>query len=438
MNLLTGNIRQLYMKYLIASFGGAILQSVYGLVDMIAVGQYHGADGSAAMAIIAPIWNVVYSLGLLTGIGASIMFNIEKNSEKNDRLKANGFFTVGLIMTSVISIVLWLLLLFYENQILTVFGANDILLPLAKRYLVPVKFALPVFLFMQFMAAFLRNDDAPRLATRAIITGGIFNIIGDVFFVFTLDMGILGAGLATCIGATISLSIMLTHFKSKKNTLKLVIPRSVIKKSEKVVMVGFSTFFLDLAMGILTMLFNIQIMRHLGSDALAVYGVIVNVATFVQCCGYGVGQAAQPILSANYSAGKYTRIKELYKYNVITVSVISAFWVVVSMLFPIGIMNLFMKPSENVLAIAPAIIRIYSASFIFLPFNIYATYYFQSILKEKIAFNISVARGLLISGILIIILPQIFNVNSIWFAMLITECITFVFVMRVINNKSTN
>ncbi len=83
MDLLNGNIKQIYLKYFIASFGGAILQSVYGLVDMIAVGQYHGPNGSAAMAIIAPIWNVIYSFGLLTGIGASILFNIKKKAEPN-------------------------------------------------------------------------------------------------------------------------------------------------------------------------------------------------------------------------------------------------------------------------------------------------------------------------------------------------------------------
>ncbi len=74
MDLLRDNVKSVYLKYLVASFGGAILPSVYGLVDMIVVGQYHGPIGSAAMAIVAPIWNVVYGFGLLTGIGASISF----------------------------------------------------------------------------------------------------------------------------------------------------------------------------------------------------------------------------------------------------------------------------------------------------------------------------------------------------------------------------
>ena len=432
MDLLEGNIKQIYLKYLAASFGGAILQSVYGLVDMIAVGQYHGPTGSAAMAIIAPIWNIIYSFGLLTGIGASILFNITKNSDRKDHIKANGYFTVGIIMTTAISLVLWLSLILFENEILIALGADETLLPLAKNYLVSVKFSLPVFLFMQFMAGFLRNDDNPTLSTKAVVVGGVFNIFGDIFFVFTLNMGIFGAGLATCLGATISLLIMLTHFKSKKNTLKLVKPKNIFKKCKRIATLGFATFFIDIAMGILTMLFNIQIMEHLGGDALAVYGIIVNIATFVQCCAYGVGQASQPILSANFGANKFDRIKKLFGYNIITIVIISSLWVFVTIMFPNVFVHAFMTPTASVLSIAPEIIRIYCLSFILLPFNIYATYYFQSIMKANIAFVISVARGLFISGALILLLPLIFTPSSIWFAMPITEVITFIFILKML------
>ena len=90
------------------------------------------------------------------------------------------------------------------------------MLPLARRYIFPVKFVVPSFLFTQFIAAFLRNDGNPGLATKAVLFGGIFNVFGDYFFVFVLKMGIMGAGLATAMGSVFSLLIMLTHFRSKK------------------------------------------------------------------------------------------------------------------------------------------------------------------------------------------------------------------------------
>lgn len=118
MDFLTSKIKPMYFKYL-----------------------------TAALAVVSPIWNIIYSLGLLMGIGGSVLF-----------------------------------------------GAEETLLPLARSYVLPVKFVVPSFLFTQLMAAFLRNDSNPGLATKSVIFGGIFNVFGDYFFVFVLNMGIMGAG----------------------------------------------------------------------------------------------------------------------------------------------------------------------------------------------------------------------------------------------------
>ena len=175
-------------------------------------------------------------------------------------------------------------------------------------------------------AAYLRNDKNPALATGAVLAGGIFNIFGDYFFVFTCDMGAFGAGLATAIGSAISFLAMLSHFFTKKNTLRLVRPEGLLRKLKEITTTGFSTFFIDVAMGILTILFNRQIVIYLGTNALSVYGIIVNISTFVQCCAYSVGQASQPIISTNFGAGKGGRIRETLKYALGTAAVFSILW----------------------------------------------------------------------------------------------------------------
>lgn len=429
MDLLSGNIKKLYFKYLAASFGSALITSIYGLVDMAMVGQYHGPEGAAAMAVIAPVWNIIYSLGLLTGIGGSVLFSMQRGKEQNSNKESNELFTVSVIGTAVLACVFWVILIFFEDKLLTLFGANETILPLTKQYLISVKFTVPVFLFTQVLSGFLRNDSNPGLATKAVIIGGVFNVVGDYVFVFVFDWAIMGAGLATTLGAILSVIIMLTHFKSKKNTLQLVRPTKIIKKLKRICITGFSTFFIDIGMGILTILFNRQIMKYAGTDALAVYGVIVNISTFVQCCAYGVGQAAQPIISINFGAGKTKRILQVIKYNLITVAVLSIIWAGATLSVPNAFVKLFMSASQSVLDIAPAIIRTYGISFLLLPFNIYSTYFFQSVMKPGISFVVSVSRGMLISGALILILPVVFPADSIWLAMPITELVTAVFVM---------
>jgi len=428
MNLLTENIKRIYKKYLTAAFGSALVSSIYGLVDMAVVGQYHGPSGSAAMAVVAPIWNIIYSCGLLTGIGGSVLFSNIRGKAAN--LKDDQeYFTSAVLLTAILSAALWVALIVWEEPLLRLFGADDALMILSKRYLFPVKFAVPVFLFTQLLAAFLRNDSDPGLATKSVLYGGIFNLAGDYLLVFVFDLGIMGAGIATVGSATISLIIMSTHFLKKSNTLRWVMPKHFFAKAKRIIAVGFSTFFIDLAMGLLTMLFNRQIMRYAGTDALAVYGIIVNVSTFVQCCAYGIGQASQPILSTNFGARKWDRVRTLVRYNLITVAAVSAVWVALIMSVPNAFVRLFMDPTDSVLSIAPAILRVYGLSFLFLPLNIYSTYYFQSVMQSGVSFAVSVTRGMLLSGILIITLPILFGGAMLWWAMPITELVVAGFVI---------
>lgn len=428
MDFLKDKIKPMYFKYLAAAFGSSLISSIYSVVDMAVVGQYQGPEGTAALAVVSPVWNIIYSLGLLMGIGGSVLFSTIRGKAKQNEKESNEFFTAAFIGTVILAAITWLAVIFFDKELLLLFGAEETLLPLARQYLLPVKFAVPSFLFTQLMSAFLRNDGDPGLATKAVIFGGVFNIFGDYFFVFTMDWGIMGAGLATAIGSVASLLIMCTHFVSKKNTLYLVRPTGLFRKLKTITITGFSTFFIDVAMGILTVLFNRQILKYLGTDALSVYGIIINISTFVQCCAYSIGQASQPIISTNYGAGKGDRIREVLKYALGTAFVFGLIWTAAILAVPNIFIRIFMTPTENILKIGPAIMRSYGISFLLLPFNIFSTYYFQAIMKPTTSFIVSVARGAVISGILIVILPVIAPVNSIWFAMLITEAIVAVFV----------
>ncbi len=426
MNFTSGKIRSLYFKYLTAAFGSALMTSVYSIVDMAMVGQYQGPEGTAALAVVAPIWNIIYSLGLLMGIGGSVILSTLKGKADKKLENENEYFTVAVMGSLFLAAIMWIVIVFFDRELLMFFGAQGQLLSLAETYLIPIKFVIPSFLFVQMLAAFLRNDKNPTLATIGVLSGGIFNMIGDYIFIFVFDMGIYGGGLATAMGSVISCLVMLTHFLSTRNSLSLMKPTKIFYQFNRVVIIGFSTFFIDIAMGILTILFNRQIMKYLGTNALSVYGIIVNVSTFVQCCAYSVGQASQPIISVNYGAKLGHRIKETLKYALYSVMFFSLFWTLLSLLVPNIYIYIFMHPTKEILKIAPTIIRCYALSFLLLPFNIFSTYYFQALLKPKASFIVSVSRGMIISGILIYMLPLI-QANYLWLTMPITEFIVAIY-----------
>ena len=426
MDLLTGKIRTIYFKYLAAAFGSALITSIYSIADMAMVGRYQGPDGTAALAVVAPVWNIIYSLGLLMGIGGSVIFSIMKGQGNDKSQRENEYFSAALLGSVFLSAIAWITVIFFDSGLLTFFGAQGELLTLAETYVQPIKFVFPCFLFSQMLAAFLRNDNNPTLATIGVLSGGIFNIFGDYIFIFVFDMGIFGAGLATGIGSVISCVVMATHFFTKKNSLKFVWPTNLPEKLKNICVTGFSTFFIDIAMGILTILFNRQIMKYLGPGALSVYGIIVNISTFVQCCAYSVGQAAQPVISVIFGAKAGERIRQPLKYALYSVAFFSVFWTALSLLVPNLFVQIFMTPTEEILNIAPAIIRTYGLSFLLLPLNIFSTYYFQALMKPRASFIVSVARGLVISGALILLLP-LMKPELLWFTMPVTEVLAAVF-----------
>ena len=425
MDILNGKIKVLYFKFLAASSGSAMVASVFGMIDAMMVGRYHGPAGTAALAVFSPLWSIIFCLGLLAGIGGSVLFANHRGSGNEE--DAQQYFTLSVLYGSLLSALAMIGIGMFQEPLFLFFGADEELLILAKQYLKPIIFVIPCCIFSTILSAYLRNDNNPALATAAVIIGGIFNCFGDYFCVFVLDLGIFGAGLATTIGQYISIAIMLTHFISKRNTLHFAKIRQPLEKIGAISMTGFSTAINDLAMGIVGILFNRQIMKYLGSDALAVYGIIAQTTVFVQCLAYGTGQAAQPIVSQNYGAGRHDRIRECLKYGLYTCAVMGIFWVVTMLCFPHQIMNFFMNPTPEVSMIGPGILRAYGISYLLVPFNIFATYYFQSLMKPNISAIASLARGAVVSGILIMILPLIAEANSIWYAMLMTEAVVAVF-----------
>ncbi len=428
MDFLTGNIKTIYFKYLAMAFGGSLISSVYGIVDMAMVGNYQGPDGTSALAIAAPLWNIIFSLGMLMGIGGAVLLSTLRGAGPGNEDASNQFFTAAVIGGAFLSVVVWVGLMFFDTQLLTLFGATEELLPLVKQYILPIKFLVPVYLWTQLLSAFLRNDGDPGLATAAVWIGCLFNIVADYFFIFVMDWGLFGAGFATILGTILSLLIMLAHFFRKRNTLRLVRPVALGAKLWKITVTGFSTFFVDVAMGILTILFNRQIMALLGSNALSVYAIIINISTLVQTCAYSIGQAAQPILSTNFGAKQGHRIRGVLAYALGTVAVLSVVWTVLDLAVPNALVRLFMTPTAEILAIAPTIIRRYSISYLLLPFNIFSTYYFQALMQPGAAFAVSVSRGAVVSGALIYLLPAVAGADAIWFAMPITELVVAVYV----------
>ncbi len=415
-------VGKLYLKYLIPSLLGALATSVYSIVDTIAVGQYAGPDGSAAIAIINPLFAIFCFLGLLFGIGASVLMSNAKGEGSKEN--ADRIFSSSIILIAISSLAIWILTWVFLDPLLVFFGADETLLPLARSYSDPIMSAFPLFVANNYLPPILRYDEKPGLAMKGVLAGGVINIFLDWFLVFPLDMGMKGAGLATAIGAFTQTAIILSHFYLKRSSLRIHLPARMLHDWARIAASGFGASILDVAIGALTIMINRQTMRYGGHDELAVLGVIMTISFLLQHLYAGIGQAVQPIASVSYGAGRKDRVWLCYRYMAVTSIAFGAASMLLACLFPAPILRLFINVTDSVLAIGPHIIRIYSLSFLLMALNINIVFFLQSILKPFPALMISLSRGVVVSSLLLFILPLVMGMDGILWAMAAAEIVT--------------
>ena len=434
MDFITGDIKQLYRKFLTASMASAMVMSIYSFVDTIAVGQSEGPAGAAAMAVITPLYGVLIFLGILCGVGGSVLYGNARGEGKEE--KANALFTAATGLMLFLILLVWIIFALFHQQIFTFFGADTELMPKVMEYARWLIWFLPVFILPTFISSFIRNDGAPGLAMAAVIIGGCVNIFGDWFFVFPLGLGMTGAAMATVLGTSVQVIIMCIHFFTKKCTLRIVKPNHVKPAICQTLGIGFGASVLDLGTVILSIIMNNQIMRYGDTNALAVYGVVATITSLFQALYCGVGQAIQPIVSANCGAMQADRIKQVWKMSLTTVIVLGIGFTAVGELFPTQIVRLFMDVTPEVLTVAPGIIRPFFLLFLFLGITVLATYHLQSIMHGRMSMMIAVLRSVVISGLLIYILPLVMGILGVWVAMPISELIVAVIAMLYVHNRT--
>lgn len=424
MDLLQDNIKKLYWKFLLPAVGGALVVAAYNFVDTIAIGQGVGPNGTAACAVFIPIFCLAEFIGLLCGIGGSVLMSQARGG--GDYEKGNAYFTMATIFVAILTAVAWVGLLVFQEPVYRLFGADDVLMPYAREYGSLIVMVLPSFVFATFAALFVRNDEAPNLVMTASLIGAATNIFGDWLFVFPLDMGMFGAALATVIGSLVQSVIMGSYLFSRKCSLKFVKPVRVFGAMKNILINGFGAGFAQLAVIVMSFVANNQIMKYAGGAALAVYGMISTTTTLFTCVYSGTGQAAQPIASSNYGAGKPDRYWGVYRLGMNVSLILGVAFSAICLLLPEQMTRLFMDVTPEVMEIAPTILRIYALCFLPLAINTFLSTYLQSIMQAKPATWIAVLRGLVLNCLLLYLLPLIWDANGIWIAFVASECIVAV------------
>ncbi len=421
MDLLKDNLKKLYLRFLIPSLGSAMVMSIYTLTDAIVIGKGVGPDALAALSITTPLLCILMSMGILFGVGGSVQMSVHRGT--GNYQKADRFFTLSFTTLAVIAILLWIIYGFGISTLLRLMGANDVLYPHALAYMRYINAFLPVAVFSNYIAIFVRADEDPNRAMAGVMLGGVVNIVLDIVFVFPMHMGMGGAAFASAIGMVIQVLVGITHFFNRKNQLKFIRPKHITESVVQIIGNGIPSFFNEFANGFIVLLFNIQILKYCGEATLSVYSVISNCVILFNSLFTGVGQSIQPIIATNYGGGKWDRIRKTRRMSFFTIIVMGSVFSLSGILFPNVVCSVFMNMNEEMKKIAQAGVRTYFVAFFPMGINLLTSYYLQSILSVKKSLCISLLRNVILSSVAIITFPMKFGGNSLWICMPVVEIV---------------
>lgn len=424
MNLLNDKPKKLFFKFLIPAVSSAVAVAIYSFVDTIVIGQDIGPNGTAACAVLLPIFTLASFIALLCGVGGSVLMS--KSRGEGNHEKGDAYFTASFLYVGIITVVLWVTGILLQKPLYRLCGADDILLPYVYEYGKWIFAAFPSFVLVTFLGSFIRNDGSPKFVMVVTLIGGVINIIGDIVLVFPLKMGMQGAALATVCGSLVQTVILIAYILLGKTSLHIAKPYKWFAAVKKITVLGFGAGLSQIAMAVVSFVINNQIMKYSGASALAVYGFLGTVSALFLSVFSGIGQAAQPIVSENYGAGLQRRYKKVGKTGMITAVIFGIFSFGICAFFPSQMVSVFMKPTPEVEQIAPYIIRVCALSFFPMAINMFVMAYLQSVTNANRATLISLLRGMILPVALIYAFPLIMNGNGIWWAITAAEGITAV------------
>ena len=412
------SINKLMIRFSVPCILSLLVSAFYNIVDQIFIGNSSLSTlGNAATGVVFPIFIIAQAFAWCLGDGCAAYLNICQGRNEAD----NAHRAIGASLTAAALSGFFIMAVVYpfRSPILTIFGASENTMAYALEYLNVILLAMPIYILCNMMNSIIRADGSPSWAMGAMLAGAITNILLDPLFIFTLDMGMTGAALATVIGQGVSFVCSFVYlFRTKTFRLSKdsFVPR--FGALYAVTRLGVSTFITQLAIVVVTILCNVQLAKYgsqsvYGADIpIAIIGIQSKLFTVVLNLVVGIVLGCQPIISFNMGAENYGRVKELYRKIMICSLVIGLTFTAIFLCAPRFVVGLFGMPSnipnpEDYWVFAEKTLRIFMVLMSVSCLVKMNSIFFQAVGKPIYAIVASTIRDMVCFVPLILILPMI-------------------------------
>jgi putative MATE family efflux protein len=406
-------VSKLLVEFSVPAIVGMVVNSLYNVVDRIFIGNSPdlGSYGLAGITICFPIMIILISMGNLFGVGGATLFSLKLGEKKEQEARnALGNAFVMLIISGLSFMILGQIFL---KPILSLFGASPAVLPYSVEYMRIIFFGAVFQLVSMGMNNFIRADGSPRIAMFTMFLGAGTNILLDPIFIYVLRMGMAGAALATVLAQSISTLWVVSYFigRRSKNKLRLKYMKLKTNIVTRITFLGLPGFSIHLANSLLNAVLNKSLLFYGGDIAVSGMGIINSLRTMLLMPIMGIRQGAQPIISYNYGAGKYGRVKTATKLAIMSATVIVVLGFTIIRLFPKQLISLFNREPELVDFGSYALVT----WFMCLPvvgFQFVAANFFQAIGRAKSAMFLTLTRQLILLIPAVMIFPKYWGING--------------------------
>ena len=411
-----------------------VFASLFTVADGIFVGQGVGSNALAAINIVAPLFLITTGLALMFGVGVSVVASIHlsQNNHKAAHINITQAFDVATLLMVVIAIAVFL----FRIPFLRLLGSSDALLPLCQAYLLAI---LPgcVCIVIQMIGTFvIRLDGSPKFAASLEIFPGLLNIFLDWLFVFPMQMGVAGSGIASSISCAAAAAMVVWYMFFRAQNVKLLRLKLTLtslyltaRNISYMARSGFSSMLGELAMSILLLTGNYVFMRALGEDGVAAFSVACYLYPIVFMVNNAVAQSAQPIISFNYGAGHHSRVQKAFRVSLTTATVCGVLATAFLTLGAKPLVALFLQTGTKAHEIAISGLPLFAISSIFFALNVDIIGYYQATEHNTRATLYMLLRGLLFLVPAFLLMPMIIFPQGLWLAVPVAECLTLAVIL---------
>lgn len=418
-----GKPKDLFRKYAIPQMIGLLFSSVYVIVDGIFIGNRLGRDAMAAAAVSVPVVEMLIALSMAVASGSGVL--ISGQLGRGEKEKAVQTFGTAIICAAVMGVVIAVVGMAFLHPLARLLGSTPQIHEQAVSYLRCIVVFSPFLVFSFLLGALVRNDGRPKLAMFALAFGSVSNIVLDYVFMYPLNMGIVGAALATAIGPVFSVMILLPHFVLKKGSLHF--GKSAVGFSDvgRILKLGFPSFIMEFSIGIVTFIYNFAIVENgYGEIGLAAYLVIGYLMLIILTLFLGMAEGLQPVFSYFAGVGKAERGNEMRRYAVKIFLGIGIVCYVLILLFSRYFFSIFNPDDIELINFTAGKSVVYFCGFFAAGYNILMIAYWQSAQNTKEALIVSLLRSIVLTAIFAAVLPPLFGREAIWLCHSLSEAVT--------------